>query len=252
MDRPDDIRALVAGQATPDLFRLYDAVLEELAHRGVVRSTNNPIADYAEWLVARAFGLMLAGRSATGYDATGPDGLRYQVKARRPTVANPSRQLSFFHGLDKDPFNILVAVLFTPDHEVLRAAWVPVHVVRQEARFVEHVNAWRLVLRDRVWDIPGVIDVTREIRAAAETVGERETVPPAHIDATERVADQPPSTDSAMKTCRSCGRTFPATRAYFYKWSRAGQPVDDGWYPVHKACYQEARAARRQARDQAS
>jgi len=236
----------VEEQTTAGLFQMYDAVLRELARREVVRSTNNPIADYAEWLVARALGLTLADKSASGHDATGSDGVRYQIKARRPTPANASRQLSFIRGLDGDPFNIVIGVLFTPDHEVMRAARVPVAVVRQEARFVAHVNAWRMVLRDRVWDIPGALNITRELRIAAAESGRAPVRPAlAVVPMPDAAADGLPI---AAKTCRACGVEFPATSEYFYKWSRGGHLVHDGWYPVHKACYRAAREAREATR----
>ena len=61
--------------------------------RGVVRTKNNPVGDYAEWLVTTTFGLALAGKSSAGFDATDDDGTTYQIKARRVTPDNPSRQL---------------------------------------------------------------------------------------------------------------------------------------------------------------
>lgn len=36
------------------LFSLYRAILSELKHRGVIRTGNAPIGDYAEYLVATA------------------------------------------------------------------------------------------------------------------------------------------------------------------------------------------------------
>jgi hypothetical protein len=60
-----------------------------------------------------------------------------------------------------------VAVLFNTDFTVQRAALVPVSTVRQHAARVDYVNAWRLILRDSVWSLPGVQDVTARLRAAA-------------------------------------------------------------------------------------
>src|SRR5262249_37444988 len=76
-----------------ELLALFDGVLVELRARDLVRSSNNPVADYAESLVARALGLRLETKSTTGYDAIGQDGLKYEIKGRRPTPANKSRQL---------------------------------------------------------------------------------------------------------------------------------------------------------------
>lgn len=157
------------GESAPVLLALYSAIVEELHRRGVVRSTNNPVGDYAEYLVAQAFALSLVGNSSIGYDAISSDGVRYQVKSRRLTVRNRSRQLGFFRGfqLTDDPFDLLVAILFNADFTVQRAALVPISIVREHVARVEYVNAWRLVLRDSVWAIAGVQDVTDRIRAAA-------------------------------------------------------------------------------------
>ena len=63
-------------------------MVDELLSQGVVRSTNNPVADYSEYLTSRAFGLTLVASSSIG-----EDDVRYQVKARRLTARNTSRQL---------------------------------------------------------------------------------------------------------------------------------------------------------------
>ena len=167
-----DATAFAVDLARPtnaELLRLYSSVLDQLRFRGVVRSANNPIADYAESLAAGALGLRLAGKSATGYDAVGPDNLRYQVKARRLTQQNGSRQLSFIRGLDdaEDPFDYLVGILFEADFEIRRAALVPVAVVRQRATNLARVNAKRLMLTDSVWTLPAVKDITDQIKTVA-------------------------------------------------------------------------------------
>jgi|GEM_PF-715332 hypothetical protein len=157
----------LGGLSTPNLLLLSAGVIEELRRRQVVRSTNNPVADYAEFLAARAFGLNLAGRSEAGYDGKDAEGLRYQVKARRLTSANPSRQLGFIRSLDADPFDLLLAVLFNSDYTVFRAALLPVAAVRARATWVEYVRAWRLVLTEATFVVDGVRDITEEIRSAA-------------------------------------------------------------------------------------
>ncbi|MBI3748062.1 MAG: hypothetical protein HY262_04340 [Chloroflexi bacterium] len=152
-----------------DLLALFARIVDELLSQGVVRSTNNPVADYSEYLTARALGLTLVANSSIGFDAIGEDDVRYQVKARRLTASNGSRQLGFIRGLetDEDPFDVLVGILFNADFTVLRAAMVPIEVVRARVARIDYVNAWRLVLTDAVWSVPGVEDVTDRIRAAA-------------------------------------------------------------------------------------
>jgi hypothetical protein len=60
-----------------ELLNLYDAVLAELRSREILRSSNNPVADYSEWLASRALGLRLESRSTTGFDGICDAGHRY-------------------------------------------------------------------------------------------------------------------------------------------------------------------------------
>ncbi|MFN8519595.1 MAG: hypothetical protein U0667_09490 [Chloroflexota bacterium] len=156
-----------------DLLALYASIIDELLDQGVVRSSNNPVADYSEYLAARAFGLALVANANLGYDAIGPDGVRYQVKARRLTKRNRSRQLGFIRGLagPTDPFDLLVGILFDQDFTVRRAALIPVAVIRENVARVDYVNGWRFILRDGVWAMPGVVDATERIRSAVTASG---------------------------------------------------------------------------------
>lgn len=51
------------------LLKLYADVLVELKKRNVVRSSNNPVSDFCEWLVADSLGLTLQPNSTSGFDA---------------------------------------------------------------------------------------------------------------------------------------------------------------------------------------
>lgn len=158
-----DIKSL----STIELLRAYGAILDELRIRDVVRSTNSPISDYAEVLFCRAFGWSREGNSATGFDARDAAGVRYQIKARRLTDAPGSRQLSAIRNLAGDPFDQLAAVLFAPDFSVDRAALIPIAVVKQHVRRSVHTNSDVFHLRDDVWAMPGVVNVTDRLRSAA-------------------------------------------------------------------------------------
>lgn len=181
-DDPDDLGVPeqrsdpgLAASSTPELLALYGSILTVLRERGITRSENSPVGDYAEHLASVAFGLTLVNNSAIGYDGVDADGLRYQVKGRRITRWNPSRQLSAIRGLGAsgDPFDLLLGILFDGEFRVWRAAVVPLSVVKLRAKRQEHVNAWRLMLTEPVWALPGVTDVTERVRAAAEgLVGE--------------------------------------------------------------------------------
>jgi len=63
-------------------FSLYRAILRELKSRGVIRTENAPVGDYAEYLVATALGGQLAANSEKSWDVLSENGEKLQVKAR--------------------------------------------------------------------------------------------------------------------------------------------------------------------------
>ena len=138
-----------------------------------VRSTKNPVSDCAELLFCKAFGWKRSEDAASGYDAIDQQGTRYLIKARRITPADPkhqSRQLSAIRNLDNLPFDFLAGLLVDENFHVIRAALVPVGVVWRLAIYVAYTNSWRFLLRDSVWTLPGVRDVTSKVRSAARRI----------------------------------------------------------------------------------
>jgi hypothetical protein len=142
-------------------------ILDELRLRGVVRSTNNPLSDLAEELFCQTFGWTRAERSNAGHDATDAANVLYQIKGRRLSPLNASRQLSAIRDLEAKPFHYLAGLLVDEQFKILRAAIVPWEVVHAKSRFVARTNSWRFLLRDDVWSEPGVRDVTEELRKTA-------------------------------------------------------------------------------------
>ena len=158
------------GLSTPELLTHYGEILTILRERGVTRTEDSPVGGYAEYLASLAFGLKLSTNSAIGHDGVDAARVRYQVKGRRITRWNPSRQVSAIRGLGPgvpDPFDFLIGILFNADMSVMRAALVPLANVRAHSKLQPHVNGWRFHLRDAIWSEPGVQDVTDAIRTAA-------------------------------------------------------------------------------------
>lgn len=149
-----------------ELLTLHTKIIEELRSRSVVRSANNPTGDLAEYLFCRTFGWQQAPNSERGFDATGEDRTRYQIKGRRIHKRNKSRQLSAIRDLDGGHFDVLAGVLFDDDFNVIRAALIPRSVVEQHATYVAHTNSSKFMLRDSIWLEHSVRDVTEEIKAA--------------------------------------------------------------------------------------
>lgn len=151
------------NKSLADLLALHVAISEELRERGILRSANNPTGDLAEYLFCTAFGWIQENNSAKAFDARDDDGKRYQIKGRRIHRRNKSRQLSAIRSLDG--FDSLAAVLFDDSYRVLRAALIPPEIVLDCAKYIEHTNSHKFILRDAIWNAPGVVDVTERLRA---------------------------------------------------------------------------------------
>jgi len=143
-----------------ELLRTYSEVMEELRKRGVVRSSNNPVADYTEYVVSTELALTRLANSAAGADAVDGQGRRYQIKGRRLTAANRSPALSGIRNLKDRPFDYLIAVIYHEDFTVDYAAQLPYEVVAATARFSKHTNSNLLVMSRRLLDHPDVLDLT--------------------------------------------------------------------------------------------
>lgn len=152
----------LGNRSTPQLLADHAAIMEELRRRGVLRSANNPTGDLAEWLFCKAFGWKQEASSAKAFDALDARNTRFQIKGRRQHRRNKSTQMSAIRDLDG--FDVLAAVLFDEYYRVVRAAHIPVEIVRKRSTYVAHTNSHKFILRDDVWNIPGVVDATDSLR----------------------------------------------------------------------------------------
>lgn len=125
----DDLSCLQSA----GLLALHARISDELRVRGIARSSNNPTGDLAEYLFCRAFGWQQAHNSQANIDAIDANKLRYQIKGRRLTRFNRSRQLSAIRDFAGGHFDFLAAVLFAEDFTIVRAAIIPRGVVEQRA-----------------------------------------------------------------------------------------------------------------------
>ena len=148
----------------PQLLVLHSELADELRTRGITRSSNNPTGDLAEYLFCKAFGWKQADNSQANVDAVAPDGTRYQVKGRRITRFNRSRQLSAIRDMAGSHFDFLAGVLFNEDFTVVRAALIPHATTQERSTYVGYTNSHRFLLRDNIWEANGVRDVTKELQ----------------------------------------------------------------------------------------
>ena len=64
-----------------ELLQLTGKILDELSARKIVRTNNNPVSGYSEWLVSERLGLALCGNSEKGFDSTDKSGAKYALVA---------------------------------------------------------------------------------------------------------------------------------------------------------------------------
>ena len=74
----DELRALFARLGNGELLGLWASVMAELNERGVIRSDNNPIGDYCDFLVAAHEVGPRATRTRAN-DVMTPDALKIRV-----------------------------------------------------------------------------------------------------------------------------------------------------------------------------
>ncbi|WP_368175404.1 hypothetical protein [Aeromonas sp. R5-4] len=139
-----------------ELLQLQSSATNELNARGVVRTQNNPVGDYTEWLVAKALKLDLQANSKAGYDGISKDGVRIQIKGRRVTSTKRSRQLSAIRNYKNKDFDALAAVIYDEYFNIIEALLIPHEVVGEYASYRKHVNAHILTVNGSILNDPRV------------------------------------------------------------------------------------------------
>ena len=145
------------------LLKLYTRIIITLEVRDVVRTQNNPIGDYTEWLVSKAYDYKLETNSKAGYDAISKDGIKIQIKARKIISSNDPKQLSAIRNLDKNDFDILIAVIYNKNCEIIEALSIPHNIIKEYAGYSNHVNSSILTITDKIRYDDRVKNITKEL-----------------------------------------------------------------------------------------
>lgn len=147
-----------------ELLQLESKILDELQRRDVIRTNNNPVGGYTEWLVSQSLGLTLAGNSEKGFDAVDKVGVKYEIKGRRVTPKNQSRQLSAIRHLHERKFDYLIAVVFDKSFEIILALKIPHAVVVEKSTYVKSTNSYRLMAEDSLKNVPDIADIGPQLK----------------------------------------------------------------------------------------
>jgi hypothetical protein len=148
------------------LLKTHSAVADELRNRKVIRTSNNPLGDVTEHLFQTAFGWNLETNSRAGFDATCTELGRIQIKSRRVSSQNRSRQAGDIRRLGDKLFDYLAGVVFDESYEVHVAMLIPHHLILAKALDIQHTNSSRIYLRDDWVKVSGVRDLTASVREA--------------------------------------------------------------------------------------
>lgn len=132
------------------LLRDQFEILEELKKKGIIRTRNSPIADYAEWLVCKKMDMCLMKSSTKGLDAIDKNGKKYQIKTRHLISPSSSRQLGVIRNLGGKEFDRLIAVLFDKEFNIKEAYEIPAKIIGKYARYSKHQNGHILILRGMI------------------------------------------------------------------------------------------------------
>lgn len=146
------------------LLIAFGDILEELKEREIIKTRNNPVADYSEWLVSKSLGFSLQRNSNAGFDAIDRKGRKYQIKGRRLSDINRSRQLGVIRNLKDNKFNFLIGIIFDRKFTVLEAYKIPHDLISEYARFSSHQNGHILRLEGDVLTANGVERIDNKLR----------------------------------------------------------------------------------------
>lgn len=145
-----------------ELLELYAELMDEMRHRKLIRSNNNPVSDYAEKLVTEKMTLKLCSKSTKGFDAEDArTKTRFQIKGRRITQHNKSRQLGVIRYLLEDKyFDYLIAVVFNDKFNVKEAYKIPHDIIEKYAKYSETQNGHILHVDDNLISDSAVENMT--------------------------------------------------------------------------------------------
>jgi hypothetical protein len=146
------------------LMQRHAAIGNELYHREVCRTSNNPLGDVAEFLFHKTFGWELETNSRAGFDAICKNFGKIQIKSRRISPRNNSLQAGDIRNLNNRLFDFLAGVVFNETYDVEFAMLIPHTLIEKSAINITHTNSSRIYLRRDWLEKDGVQDLTEEVR----------------------------------------------------------------------------------------
>lgn len=147
------------------LLSSYVEIMDKLLALGVVRTYNNPVSDYAEWLIHKNLNLSLATNSQKGYDAIDKkNNVKYQIKSRRNSHNKTINQLGVIRNLKDNDFDYLIAIIFNHDFSINKIWKMPKKIIKKYSKFSKHQNGYILRLNSEILQDKLTEDITKHIK----------------------------------------------------------------------------------------
>jgi len=128
-----------------DLLKLHSQIIDELKHRGIAKTRNQPIAEYSKWLVRNKLKLNDVNNPNEKYDGYDTNGKKYLVRSRQ-IINNRLVQFSVIRNIEYKNFDYLVAVSFDTGFRITEAYLIPVDVLLDQLDYNEYQNGYLLKL----------------------------------------------------------------------------------------------------------
>lgn len=155
----------LSNYGVTEIFEIYSQLIKELRHRKILRTSNNPAGDYAEYLCTKAFKWILAPKGSKGFDAYFKR-TRYEIKSRRITSENKTRYITGIRDIEGEHFHYLAVVVFNENFSINEAYLIPRIVVVNKSKLIRHTNSRTLILTDEVIGLAK--NITKELTRASK------------------------------------------------------------------------------------
>ncbi len=159
-----------------ELMQLNQLTLDELEKRDVIRTRNNPISEYTEWLVAEKMQMELAPPSTKGYDAKTRDGRKIQIKSRKNNLKNKSLVLGIIRNYELNQFDELITLIYNHDFSIRYAISIPHELVKEYGFYNEHQNGYTLRISNLLLKDTRVADLIEFFEPNTERSNKENTV----------------------------------------------------------------------------
>lgn len=138
------------GKSNEYLLGLYSELIQYLRELKIIRTSNNPTGDYAEYLVCKLLDLEIAPNSTKSYDAVDKRKIKYQIKSRRIKPHSHSQLLGVIRNLKQADFGYLVVVIFNMDFSLNCIYKIPKKIISKYARYSKHQNGHILNMKSSI------------------------------------------------------------------------------------------------------